>query len=253
MPRIFTIMAFLMSHLALESQVLRAVMALDWQRLLGTSQKRLVARRPVSDQLAIDVALHRALCPILRRIRAVPVISEESTRKTLPRGSFWLVDPLDGTNEFRKGVPEFATSIAFVRRGVPVAGVIFNPCTGEFFSSSRVRVRRRFAPSRRGPQYLISRSEHSQGLHLRAQALTGRYVPVGSVAYKLGLIAATGGNLGLVSYSPKSAWDIGAGAALLRNRLGVSLSTLAGDVISFADPWARVPSLLVAPRTGGAL
>lgn len=241
-----------MSLLALESRVLRAVMALDWPRLLGASQKRLVARRPVSDQLAIDVALDRALCPILRRIRGVPVISEESAKKTLRPRSFWLVDPLDGTNEFREGVPEFATSMAFVRRGVPVAGVIFNPCTGEYFSSNRVRVLRPFAPSRRTPQYLISRSEHSQGLHRRAQALPGRYVPVGSVAYKLGLIAATGGNLGLVSYSPKSAWDIGAGAALLRNRLGVELSTLGGDAISFADPWARVPSLLVAPHAGKA-
>jgi myo-inositol-1(or 4)-monophosphatase len=236
-----------MSPLELERRVLRAVLALDWARLLNADHKRLVTRRPVSDQLAVDVALHEVLCPLLRGIHPAPVVSEESPRTKAHPRSYWLVDPLDGTNEFRAGIPEFATSIAFVKAGTPVAGVIFNPCTGEYFSSSEARIRRSFAPSLRKPQFLISRSEHAKRLHHSPRAISGNYVPVGSVAYKLGLISAVGGRLGMVSYRPKSAWDIGAGAAILRNRLGVELSTMRGKVISFSDPWARIPSLLVSP------
>jgi len=39
----------------------------------------------------------------------------------------WVVDPLDGTREFVKGIPEFCTSIGYVENGRPVAGGIHNP------------------------------------------------------------------------------------------------------------------------------
>ena len=39
----------------------------------------------------------------------------------------WIVDPLDGTKEFIKGIPEFVVAIALAERGVPVVGVTYNP------------------------------------------------------------------------------------------------------------------------------
>src|SRR6266404_6681127 len=45
----------------------------------------------------------------------------------------WVVDPLDGTREFVKGIPEFCTSIGYVENGRPVAGGIHNPATHETF------------------------------------------------------------------------------------------------------------------------
>lgn len=39
----------------------------------------------------------------------------------------WIVDPLDGTKNFVHGIPNYAVSIAFVSRGIPLAGAIAIP------------------------------------------------------------------------------------------------------------------------------
>ncbi len=43
----------------------------------------------------------------------------------------WILDPIDGTKSFVRGVPLYTTLVALVHKGVPVAGVIFAPVTGE--------------------------------------------------------------------------------------------------------------------------
>ncbi len=49
----------------------------------------------------------------------------------------WHVDPLDGTTNFAHGYPCFAVSIGLSEDGEPVAGVVFNPVSGELFSAAR--------------------------------------------------------------------------------------------------------------------
>jgi myo-inositol-1(or 4)-monophosphatase len=65
-------------------------------------------------------------------------LSEESVDDPirLQRARVWVVDPLDGTREFVKGIPEFCVSIGFVENGHPVAGGIYNPATDEIFLGS---------------------------------------------------------------------------------------------------------------------
>ncbi len=46
----------------------------------------------------------------------------------------WVIDPLDGTNNFLRGIPFFNISIA-VRSDKGGAGVVYNPITGEMFSA----------------------------------------------------------------------------------------------------------------------
>lgn len=48
----------------------------------------------------------------------------------------WVVDPIDGTRGFLQGRPEFAVCIALVEDGRPIAGVVFNPATDEFFEAT---------------------------------------------------------------------------------------------------------------------
>ena len=47
----------------------------------------------------------------------------------------FIVDPLDGTTNFLWGIPHFAVSVALVRDGRPVAGVVFDPAKGEMFAA----------------------------------------------------------------------------------------------------------------------
>ena len=49
----------------------------------------------------------------------------------------WIVDPLDGMTNFLHGIPQFAVSIALERSGEVVAGVIYNPVSGEIFTADR--------------------------------------------------------------------------------------------------------------------
>src|SRR5213595_2685272 len=49
----------------------------------------------------------------------------------------WMVDPLDGTTNFLHSIPHFAISIALVREGTPIAGLIYNPANDEFFTAER--------------------------------------------------------------------------------------------------------------------
>ncbi len=49
------------------------------------------------------------------------------------RAEKWIVDPLDGTTNFLHGVPHWAISIAAMREGEVIAGLIYNPITDEMF------------------------------------------------------------------------------------------------------------------------
>ncbi|MDR5752824.1 MULTISPECIES: inositol monophosphatase family protein [unclassified Caballeronia] len=56
-------------------------------------------------------------------------------------GSFgrdvWIVDPIDGTADFARGVPFFCVSMAFVRDGRAEIGVLYDPMLDELFAAQR--------------------------------------------------------------------------------------------------------------------
>jgi myo-inositol-1(or 4)-monophosphatase len=47
--------------------------------------------------------------------------------------SLWIIDPLDGSNNFIHGIPHFSLSVAFQENGKLVAGVIYDPLKDELF------------------------------------------------------------------------------------------------------------------------
>lgn len=85
-----------------------------------------------------DMAAHHLIEAGLRALAPeVPVLSEESaavaTDERLSWPVFWLVDPLDGTQEFIRRNGEFTVNIALIENGVPVLGVVQVPVSGELF------------------------------------------------------------------------------------------------------------------------
>ncbi len=161
-------------------------------------------------------------------------LSEESVDDPirLQRSRVWVVDPLDGTREFVKGIPEFCASIGFVENGRPVAGGIYNPATHETFLGSidsGVTYNGKPAqPSQRksldGALVLASRSEVKRGEWKPFENCVFKIRPMGSVAYKLALVSA---GLADVTFTltPKNEWDVVAGAALVQSA-GAFVSTL---------------------------
>ncbi len=63
------------------------------------------------------------------------VLGEEGGGNVGARG--WVVDPIDGTINFIRGLPFFAVSIAYLEDGVPIVGVVAMPATGEIFQAVR--------------------------------------------------------------------------------------------------------------------
>ncbi len=49
----------------------------------------------------------------------------------------WVVDPIDGTSNFARGIAHFCVSIAFVHQGVASIGVIYQPISDELFAAAR--------------------------------------------------------------------------------------------------------------------
>src|SRR5665213_2996162 len=80
-----------------------------------------------------DFAADRIIADGLARlIPEVPVLSEERVDLAKPpyHGSFFLVDPHDGTKEFVAGRSEFTVNIALVTNGTPLLGIVGAPALG---------------------------------------------------------------------------------------------------------------------------
>jgi histidinol-phosphatase len=56
-----------------------------------------------------------------------PILGEEFGGTTSLTGRQWVIDPIDGTKNFVRGVPVWATLIALLQDGVPVVGVVSAP------------------------------------------------------------------------------------------------------------------------------
>jgi myo-inositol-1(or 4)-monophosphatase len=84
----------------------------------------------------VDGAVERLI--IDRLSRAFPgdrFVGEEGGGSYGPRT--WVIDPIDGTSNFARGMPHFCVSIAFVEAGRPAIGVIYDPIADELFAARR--------------------------------------------------------------------------------------------------------------------
>ena len=86
-----------------------------------------------------DVRSEQTIVSVIRE--AFPdhaVLGEETHRGgDLSAEHLWIIDPLDGTNNFAHRIGHFAVSIAYYRRGEAVCGVIYNPMAGDWYEAAR--------------------------------------------------------------------------------------------------------------------
>jgi myo-inositol-1(or 4)-monophosphatase len=211
------------------------------------------ARDPVTEA---DRTVNHVLRDVLLR-DGEGWLSEESTddRSRLQKERVWVVDPIDGTREFISRIPEWCISIAFVEDGRAVAGGICNPLTNQIFlgavgegvALNGARVSASQCAKLQGAVVLASRSELARGDWASFQSAPFVTRPMGSVAYKLALVAA-----GLAdatwTASPKNEWDIAAGAALVEAAGGFARNW-DGSTLRFNRPSPRLGGLLAyAPQ-----
>jgi myo-inositol-1(or 4)-monophosphatase len=150
---------------------------------------------------------------------------DDSTR--LEKKRVWIVDPLDGTREFAAGIPEWCISIGLVENGCVIAGGVRNPATNEtFLGSLETGLTYNGNPVRcsqinrlERATVLASRSEVNRGEWKKFENCAFSIRAMGSVAYKLALVAA-GIADATWTLCPKHEWDVAAGVALVESAGG---------------------------------
>ncbi len=199
------------------------------------------ADQPVTDaDLAADGILHRIL---LSERPDYGWLSEETadSPERLKRARLWVVDPIDGTNSFVAGRPEFAICVGLVDEGRAVAGVVHNPVTGEMFSATEgggafcdgAPIRVSGTGPAESPRMVASRWEMKRG-EFDAFAADWRVEPLGSTAYKMCRVAQ-GGAEAFVSRGPKAEWDVAA-AVVIVQEAGGRATRLDGTPAEFNRP-----------------
>ena len=158
------------------------------------------------------------------------ILSEEWTGDSsrVEKERVWIIDPMDGTREFTRKIPEFCTSIAFSVAGEPVVGVVKNPANdvsvwatkdgGTFKDGVLVRVSDTQELSR--ASVIASRTEVERGKFDGRKHWFSSIQPMGSIAWKLACVACGEADLN-VSFSAKNEWDVCAGDLLIREAGGV--------------------------------
>ncbi|MCG8653912.1 MAG: inositol monophosphatase [Pirellulales bacterium] len=84
-----------------------------------------------------DIESEQAVANFLRQtFPDHELLGEESLSGGSPDAEhLWIIDPLDGTNNFAHHLPHFAVSIAYYHRGQATVGVVFNPARNDCFTA----------------------------------------------------------------------------------------------------------------------
>ena len=181
-------------------------------------------------------------------------LSEETvdTEERLEKKRTWIVDPLDGTKEYIKKLPEFSISIALVQNNIPVVGVIYNPISEEMFYAERnkgaflngMKIKISDKQDIKNASLIVSRSEYGNNLWNNYKSSFSSIKSIGSIAYKLGLAAANVYDI-TATVAPKNEWDICAGDCIVREA-GGTMKTINGENIDYNQKKTLVTDPIIA-------
>jgi len=160
----------------------------------------------------------------------------------------WVLDPIDGTTYFSKGIPQYAISLALVEKESPTMAVIFNPATDEFF----LAVRGKGATLNNQPIQVRSTPYDKLTIFVNPNALKRKPFrrlgevadcqPMGSIAYSLALVAA-GRADATIHLGTQNEWDVAAGTLLVQEAGGAVVDKN-WNAIRFNKPTPSGPGLI---------
>jgi 3'(2'), 5'-bisphosphate nucleotidase len=205
---------------------------------------------PVTEaDLAADRIIGEGLA---RLIPAVPALSEERLHLAKPPygGSFFLIDPLDGTKEFVAGRNEYTVNLALVTNGVPVLGIVGAPALGLLWrglvgrGAERVTVTGDACPGATEPIHTrpvpalgepwtvaVSRSHGDSRTEAFIASRPGAVRQMLGSAVKFGRVAEGGADI-YPRLAPTCEWDVAAGHAVVV-AAGGKVTDSAGNALRF--------------------
>ncbi len=193
---------------------------------------------------------HRAEEAVVRRLEratpGVPVLAEESAKGPPPNGAVWVVDPIDGTLNFSRGVPFYCVVVAYVERRRTRAAAVYAPRTKELFVASQAGgatlngVRIRVAEPKPLVESFIVTSlaygaaARKNSTFIALNRATARLRVVGSAALEMCYVAA--GRFDLFVHGALWPWDVAAPWLVVREAGGTVVDRDSGRA---ADAFAR--------------
>ena len=181
----------------------------------------------------VDKLAEAEIIKELRRAYPDHAILAEESGATGKGPLQWVIDPLDGTHNYLRGIPHFCVSIALLDKGVPQHGVVFDPLRDELYTASKgdgayVNDRRMRVTKREnlGGAMIATGFPFRQREHLTAQldmtrAILGQAEDIrrsGSAALDLAYVAA--GRLDGYFEIGLKPWDMAAGVLLVHDAGG---------------------------------
>jgi 3'(2'), 5'-bisphosphate nucleotidase len=181
-----------------------------------------------------DLASDRIIAEGLARlVPGLPALSEERAFLAKPPydGSFFLIDPLDGTKEFVAGRSEFTVNLALVTGGTPLLGIIGAPALGLIWrglvgrgaerltTNTSIRtaepIHTRSTPKPGDPWIVaVSRSHGDAKTEAFIEGRPGAIRQVLGSAVKFGRVAEGGADI-YPRLAPTCEWDVAAGHAIV--------------------------------------
>jgi 3'(2'), 5'-bisphosphate nucleotidase len=193
-----------------------------------------------------DRLAHQLLVKELnRRYPDDDVRSEEGLEHVSGNGRLWIIDPLDGTREFRQlERSDWAVHVAMAVGGVAVVGAVALPALDLVLSTAAPPALQPFDPtSSEPPRVVVSRTRPPEVAYDVADALGGVMVPMGSAGAKIAAVILGAAEV-YVHAGGQYEWDSGAPVAVAEAS-GLHASRLNGDPLRYGAPDAWLPDLVV--------
>lgn len=174
----------------------------------------------------------------------IPILSEEGADQLarLRSERVWIVDPLDGTNEFSQaGRSDWAVHVALAVNGEPVVGAVALPAQGVTLSTAQTLA---VSPRPEGPtRILVSRSRAPAVASCVAQKLAARLIPMGSAGAKVAAVILGEADC-YIHAGGQYEWDSAAPVAVALAS-GFHASRLDGSALRYNQENTYVPDLLI--------
>jgi 3'(2'), 5'-bisphosphate nucleotidase len=194
-----------------------------------------------------DRMAHQLLVGELNRLYpGDDVRSEEGLEHVAGDGRLWIVDPLDGTREFRQlGRTDWAVHVALAVGGVAVVGAVALPALDVVLSTADPPVLAPF-PAGEPPRVVVSRSRPPDVAYDVTEAIGGVMIPMGSAGAKIAAVVLGAAEV-YVHAGGQYEWDSCAPVAVA-TASGLHASRLDGEDLRYGDPDAWLPDLVVCRK-----
>ena len=190
-----------------------------------------------------DHMAHHLLVSELNRLYpGDDVRSEEGLEHVANEGRLWIIDPLDGTREFReRGRIDWAVHVALSVGGAPAVGAVALPALDMVLSTGAPPDLQ--PPTGEPPRLVVSRSRPPEVAYDVVEALGAVMVPLGSAGAKIAAVILGDAEV-YVHAGGQYEWDSCAPAAVALAS-GLHASRLDGSPLRYGDPDAWLPDLVV--------